>query len=249
MPMIKNWLETLITFIYPAKCRRCEVPMGLERIHYICDSCWEQIEFLTPPWCRICGIPLDYPEDAAPDATLTCTDCRMDAPPYDRLRAVAFYEPTMREAIHLFKYQRKQVLAEPLIQLIIDHLPDDLATEAYDLLLPIPLHRKRLRERGFNQAEQLAKGIAKVWNVPIGADVLRRVRDTAPQSSLESRHARRENIADAFEVHSPELIQGRRILLIDDIFTTGTTIYEALKVLKAADAAGVDVLTLSRTKP
>ena len=237
---MNRWLTPLITFVFPAKCRRCDTPMGVGKVHYLCNACWDQIELLKPPWCQICGLPR---------WSAVCADCREHPPLFRRLRAVAFYEPTLREAIHLMKYEKKQVISKHLIQLLQAHLPQDLASTDYDFLLPIPLHTNRLRQRGFNQAEQIAQGVAQVWGVPVRTDILLRTRDTVPLSSLESREERTKNIAGAFEVRSQDSIQGRKILLIDDIFTTGTTINEALKVLRFANPDCVDVLTLTRTRP
>ena len=214
--------------------------MGVDKVHYLCDACWDQIEILKPPWCRICGLPR---------WSAVCADCSEQPPLFGRLRTIAFYEPTLREAIHLMKYEKKQVISKHLIQLLQTHLPVDLASTDYDFLLPIPLHTNRLRQRGFNQAEQIAQGVAQVWDVPIRTDILFRIRDTIPLSSLESHEARRKNIVGAFEVRSPDSIQGRKILLIDDIFTTGTTINEVLKALQVASPDYVDVLTLTRTRP
>ena len=214
--------------------------MGVGKVHYLCDVCWEQIELLKLPWCQICGLP---------QWSAVCDDCHECPPLFRKLRAVAFYEPTLREAIHLMKYEKKQVISKHLIQLLQAHLPQDLISTDYDFLLPIPLHTNRLRQRGFNQAEQIAQGIAKVWSVPVRTDILFRIKDTAPLSSLESHEERRKNIAGAFEVRSLDSIQSRKILLIDDIFTTGTTINEAIKVLQVANPDYVDVLTLTRTRP
>ena len=213
--------------------------MGVGKVHYLCDDCWEQIELLKPPWCQICGLPC---------WSIVCADCREHPPLFGKLRAIAFYEPTLREAVHLMKYEKKQVISKHLNQLLQTHLPEDLASIDYDFLLPIPLHTNRLRQRGFNQAEQIAQGVAQVWGVPVRTDILFRIRDTVPLSSLESYEERMKNIAGAFEVRSPDSIQGRKILLIDDIFTTGTTINEALKVLQVANPNCVDVLTLTRTR-
>ena len=237
---MNRWLAPLITFVFPAKCRRCEIPMGVGQVPYLCDVCWEQIELLKPPWCQICGLPR---------WNAVCADCREHPPLFRKLRAVAFYEPTLREAIHLMKYEKKQIISKHLIQLLRAHLPADLPSTDYDFLLPIPLHTNRLRQRGFNQAEQIAQGVAQVWGVPVRTDILSRIRDTAPLSSLGSHEERKKNIAGAFEVGSPDLVQDRKILLIDDIFTTGTTINEALKVLEVASPDRVDVLTLTRTRP
>lgn len=237
---MNRWLTPLITFVFPAKCRRCETPMGIGRVHYLCDACWEQIEFLKPPWCQICGLPR---------WSAACAGCREHPPLFRKLRAIAFYEPTLREAIHLMKYEKKQVISKHLVQLLQAHLPADLASTDYDFLLPVPLHANRFRQRGFNQAEQIAQGVAKIWGRSVRTDILVRVRDTVPLSSLHSREERRESITGAFEVQSPDSIQNRKILLIDDIFTTGTTVNEALKVLQIANPNCVDVLTLTRTRP
>ncbi len=237
---MNRWLESLLTFIYPAKCRLCKMPMGVGQVHYLCDECWGQIECLAPPWCQICGVP---------HRNVVCADCRAQSPLYDRFRSIAFYEPTLREAIHLLKYDKKLILAKHLIHLIQAHLPADLSATDYDVLLPIPLHTRRYRERGFNQAERIAQGIEQVWKVPICTDILVRVKNTDPQSRMKSRQERMENIAGAFLVRSPDVICGQKLLLIDDIFTTGTTVNEALKVLRAANPTSVDVLTLARTRP
>ena len=214
--------------------------MGVGKVHYLCDDCWDQIEILKPPWCRICGLP---------GWNAVCADCREHPPLFRKLRTIAFYEPTLREAIHLMKYEKKQVISKHLIQLLQAHLPVDLASTDYDFLLPIPLHTNRLRQRGFNQAEQIAQGVAQVGGVPVRTDILFRIRDTVPLSSLESHEERMKNIAGAFEVRPPDSIQSRKILLIDDIFTTGTTINETLKALQVASPDCVDVLTLTRTRP
>ena len=249
-PYINAWLEPLITFIYPAKCRRCEEPMRVSRLHYVCDDCWEQIEYLTPPWCQICGMPHQCQDDATASVgnTLVCPDCDARPPLYDRLRAIAFYEPTLREVIHLFKYGKKLVFAKHFNQLIEAHFPTDLSAETYDFLLPVPLHSDRLRGRGFNQSEQIAKGIEKFCNVPVRTDILRRIKDTERQSRLTSARERVDNIRDAFDVRVPEVIRDCSLLLVDDIFTTGTTVNEILKVLKIAGATRVDVLVLARVR-
>ena len=215
--------------------------MDVGKVNYLCDTCWEQIEFLKPPWCQACGLPC---------WSAVCADCNARPPLFRKLRAVAFYEPTLREAIHLMKYEKKQVISKHLIQLLQVHLPEDLAST--ELRFPAPNSRSTqtaLRQRGFNQAEQIAQGVAKVWGVPVHIDILVRIRDTVPLNRLNSHEERMKNIAGAFEIRSPESIQNRKILLIDDIFTTGTTINEALKALQTANPDCVDVLTLTRTRP
>ena len=203
---------------------------------YICADCWQDIQFLEPPWCDICGMP---------DIKGLCDACATSPPRYGRLRTVALYQTTLQQAIHLFKFEKRKVFARHLIQLINAHIPADCSIATYDFILPIPVHRKRLRERGFNQATLLANGIAKIEGVPVLTDTLVRKRHTVAQSSLD-REARQQNIVGAFEVRNPEVIRGKRLLVIDDVFTTGATIREAVNELWTVDPAEVDVLTLAR---
>ena len=234
---LQHAVETVLTFLYPAQCRACDKSLGLEAVPYICDACWHDIQFIEPPWCEICGTP--NPENI-------CDPCATNPPRYGKLRTIAFYETALQQAIHLFKFEKRKTLAKPLTQLILAHMPNDCRIEKCDFILPIPIHKKRLRERGFNQATLLAKGIAKATGVPIATDVLFRHRYTAAQSGLD-REARQTNIIDAFQLRKKEVICGKHLLLIDDVFTTGATIREAVKVLWRADPAEIDVLTLART--
>jgi ComF family protein len=246
--LITKWIEPLITFIYPAACRECRILIGIGQVPYICDECWAKIEWLEPPWCQRCGIPVHTQDAITANSPIICSECLANPPSYGKLRATAFYEPTLREAIHLLKYERKRVLAKHLIQLMQHHLPNDSSGEDYDLLLPIPLHRVRYRKRGFNQSELFAMGVSNVWNVPVRKDVLLRVRNTVALSRLSSQAERVETITGAFDVRFPESIRGKRLLLVDDIFTTGTTIDEAVRVLQPANPFTIDVLVLCRTR-
>lgn len=236
--VLRNIFETAIVFLYPARCRVCEEFLGVTSMPYICADCWQDMQFLEPPWCDICGTP---------EINGLCDACAVSPPRYGKLRTIAFYHTTLQQAIHLFKFEKKRAFAQPLVQLINTHIPSDCDITGYDFVLPIPIHKKRLRERGFNQAALLADGIAKVAGVPVLTDVLVRKRHTVAQSSLDSA-ARQQNIVGAFEVRNPDIISGKRLLLIDDVFTTGATIREAVGELWTADPAEIDVLTLARTK-
>ena len=229
--------ETAIVFLYPARCRVCEEFLGVTSMPYICADCWQDMQFLEPPWCDICGTP---------EVNGLCDACAVSPPRYGKLRSIAFYHTTLQQAIHLFKFEKKRALAQHLIQLINAHVPSDCSVAEYDFALPIPIHKKRLRERGFNQATLLAEGIVKVEGIPVLTDVLVRKRHTVAQSSLDSA-ARQQNIVGAFEVRNPDVIRGKRLLVIDDVFTTGATIRETVSELWTADPSEVDVLTLART--
>ena len=234
---LRETLETAIVFLYPAKCRVCDSFLAVAVLPYICTNCWQDVQYIEPPWCDICGTP---------DINGLCDACAISPPRYGKLRSIAFYHTTLQQAIHLYKFEKKKVFAQHLIQLINAHIPSDCDIAEYDFILPIPIHKKRLRERGFNQAALLADGIAKVENIPVLVDTLVRKRHTVAQSSLD-RDARQQNIVGAFEVRNPDVIGGKRLLIIDDVFTTGATIREAVSELWTADPAEVDVLTLART--
>ena len=234
---LRDIFETAIVFLYPAKCRACDDFLGVASVPYICANCWQDVQFLEPPWCDICGTP---------GVDGLCDACAISPPRYGKLRTIALYQTTLQQAIHLFKFQKKKAFARHLIQLMNAHIPSDCSIAAYDFVLPIPIHKKRLRERGFNQATLLADGIAKVEGVPVLTDVLVRKRHTVAQSSLDSA-ARQQNIVGAFEVRNPNIISGKQLLVVDDVFTTGATIGEAVSELWTADPAEIDVLTLART--
>ena len=246
--MVTKWIEALLTFVYPAACRECGTSIGITQVPYICDECWSNIDILKPPWCERCGIPVGAENALGTNPPVICSECLANSPSYGKLRATAFYEPVVREAIHLLKYEKKRVLAKHLIDLMQHHLPSDSSGADYDLLLPIPLHRARYRKRGFNQSELLAAGLSNVWDVPVRKDVLLRVRNTVALSTLNSQAERVETITGAFSVRFPELVRGRRLLLIDDIYTTGITIDEAIRVLQPENPSAIDVLVLCRTR-
>ena len=235
--LLRDIVETGIVFLYPAKCRVCEAFLEVTSVPYICADCWHDIQFVAPPWCDICGTP---------DVRGLCDECATAPPRYGKLRSIAFYQTTLQQAIHLFKFEKKKVFAPHLTRLINAHIPIDCCIADYDFILPVPIHKKRLRERGFNQATLLAKGIAQPEGVPVLTNALVRHKHTVAQSSL-GMEARQHNIIGAFEIPNPEVIRNKRLLIVDDVFTTGATIREAVNELWKADPAEVDVLTLGRT--
>ncbi len=235
--LLRDVFETAIVFLYPSECRVCESFLGPSATPYICDTCWQDIRWLVPPWCDICGTE---------GISGLCDACAVAPPRYGKLRTVAFYQTTLQHAIHFFKFEKKTAFAPHLVSLLMTHLPSDCEIEGYDFILPVPIHKKRHRERGFNQAALLAKGLGKAVGVPVLTDTLSRHRHTQAQSSLD-REARQQNLIGAFEVRHPDRIRGKRLLVFDDVFTTGATIREVVNELWNADPAEVDVLTLART--
>jgi ComF family protein len=157
---------------------------------------------------------------------------------------VSFFEGTLREAIHCFKYKNMRALAEPLGGLLVDFWPQ--LPDPVDVLVPVPLHRRRLRERGYNQAQLLTRHLGVAVSVPVVCDALCRVRYTTSQVGLGLRE-RRENVAGAFSCAGGRL-QGKRVLLIDDVCTTGATLEACCMALKAGGARSVWALTVARAK-
>ncbi|MCG9129547.1 ComF family protein [Candidatus Poribacteria bacterium] len=235
--MIQQVIETALTFLYPAHCKVCEKTIGLESIPYLCGYCWDSLEFVTRPWCEICGIQSNEE---------ICSECATTPPRYGKLRTIAFYGTILQKIIHLYKFEKKRSLAKYLSDLMIRHLPNDCNFDEYDYILPIPIHKNRLRERGFNQSILISKGISKEIGIDICTDALVRSKNTSPQSSL-ARDARQSNIVGAFEIKNKKLIEGKRILIFDDVYTTGATVNEAVNMLWNEDPLEIDVLTLART--
>jgi len=168
--------------------------------------------------------------------------------PYAVARAVGLYEETLLKAIHLFKYRGRIGIGKVLGNLMADFAGEIWDMNAFSVIIPVPLHRKRLRERGFNQAVILARQIAKRFSLRIDFLTLRRSVFTEPQVGL-GREERSGNVRDAFAIRNPEHIAGQRILLVDDVYTTGSTLTECARALLTAGADSVAVLTLAKAVP
>jgi competence protein ComFC len=174
-----------------------------------------------------------------------CSSCRRRAPGFDYARSAARYEDVVREALHAFKFRGRRALAAPLGDLLVEAMEGWLPVGVPALLLPVPLHPRRERERGFNQASLLAWRVGRAWQCPVRDDVLVRAVATHSQTELDA-PARRANVRDAFRLRRPELIAGRHVLLVDDILTTGATLSECARCLREGGAAVVGALTVAR---
>jgi len=202
--------------------------------------------------CSICGERLPMPFGPIEPAATLCGLCRRLQPPYVKATAYGSYESGLRELIHLLKYERVRPAANVLGRMLAEAVADlrGLFQDAPVLVVPVPLHSRKQRQRGYNQSELIARAALKV----LGADgrfqmdgsILERRRETQSQIGLSS-HQRRENIRGAFAVTQPEAITNREILLVDDVFTTGTTVSECARVLRRAGASRVYVATVART--
>ncbi len=197
---------------------------------------------LAWPWCPRCGLPFRSPVALAHSPGHHCAACRERLPYFDVARAATAYDGVAATALQLFKYQRKRALARPLAALLDPLLP---AWGDVDGVAPVPLHAERLREREFNQALALAQAVCRTRRWPLWWDLLERTRATPAQVGLDAVE-RRRNVAKAFAVRRPERVDGKRVLLLDDVLTTGSTVNECARTLKRAGAASVAVLTIAR---
>jgi len=174
-----------------------------------------------------------------------CGRCLLKEPPFDAARSYGVYEAVLHDAVHAFKYGGNLTLGEQLGRLMARHEYPSFRIRDYELLVPVPLHPRRLRQRGFNQSVLLAREISKHRGIPLDFLALRRVIDTESQAGLK-KDERRSNMKKAFSVPDPERVRGRRILLVDDVHTTGSTLGECAKTLLRGGAESVGALTLAR---
>lgn len=229
-----------LDLVLPPRCLGCGE--GVEAPGRLCPVCWRRLTFLAPPQCRLCGYPLPHALPAEP----LCGACSADPPAYDRARAALRYDDGSRGLILAFKHADRTDTA-PAFGRWLTRAGAELLADA-DLITPVPLHRWRLLKRGYNQAAILAQAVAREAGVALLPDLVQRVRATASQQGLGGR-ARLENITSgAFRIHPwhRKRVEGARILLIDDVLTTGATIEACARVLRRAGAVQVDALTLAR---
>lgn len=199
---------------------------------------------IRQPFCPKCGVPIE--STALIPFDIPCGECRLTRRPYGVCRSAGVYDGPLKQCIHSFKYEGRRELAEVLGRFMAECADRELAEAEYDALVPVPLHRDRLRERGFNQALLLARELAKRRGSPVAPDVLARDRGTLSQSTL-SRRERLKNVRGAFAVGERGAVRGMRFLVIDDVYTTGATADECARILMKAGARAVDILTLARS--
>jgi len=235
-------LQGLLHLVFPSDCAICQTPLRHEGIPFICQSCWEKLSPLPGPFCPQCGRPFASPVALIHSPAHTCGACRQHPPAFTRAWSLYAYRSPLKEALALFKYQGKVVLGYPLAHLLVQHLP---VLPSIEVIIPVPLHAQRLREREFNQSALLANPLSQHLDRPLILGQLTRTRQTRPQTSL-TRKERLSNLRGAFAVKKPETIQGKTILLIDDVMTTGTTLHECAATLRAAGSGQVYGLTLAR---
>jgi ComF family protein len=240
---ILGWCRLALRAVLPVDCLSCRQPLQKDPTSYLCHACWNLIRPISGPRCSLCDQP--FVSRAADSWTPAhrCQQCLKRPRAYDRAWTLYPYIPPLQDAICALKYRNVFGLAAPLAALAIRALPDRLDA---DVIVPVPLHPSRLRAREFNQSLLLADRVGQHLKRPVSTTDLVRPLATEPQTSL-TRSERLRNLRRAFSVRSVEVFAGRRVLLIDDVFTTGATLNECAKALRAAGSASVSALTLART--
>ena len=224
----------VLDFALPPRCGGCGAIV--EEVDSFCAECWRNLEFLGPGGCSRCGLPLK-----ATDIEI-CAACLAKPPRLDRIRAAVAYDHISRSIAMRLKYGRKVALARTMSR-YMQPLVGDLPADA--LFVPVPLHRLRLWQRGFNQSAIVARELSRRTGVPLALDALRRTRATPPLRGLNMRQ-RRRTVAGAFTAVSNAELRGRTVVLIDDVLTTGSTANACARVLKKAGAARVDLISWAR---
>ena len=242
--------RTALTVLYPWRCLNCSAGLPADRA--FCPGCQGRIQVIHSPLCPRCGRP--FASGVGPDHV--CHQCLQQPPGFRYARAGAAYGTSstssqpLRRGIFRFKYARNMRAGKALAGLAAHHFSRARQqgaglTEAYDRVIPVPLHLSRLRWRGFNQSLVLARAIGRHINTPVDPWLLSRIRPTQPQTQL-SGEDRRANVRGAFRVHTPALARGKRFLLVDDVYTSGATVEECARTLYQNGARSVDVFTLAR---
>jgi len=234
-------LHDISSVIFPSQCLGCAEILNAGENRIFCPACQAKVNVISGAICSVCGI--NFPDSPSPGHL--CGDCLENKPFFSCARAVFSYDSFILEAIHRFKYHRDFAAGETLASFMADFAFPDVNFSEYTMVMPVPLHIKKLRQRGFNQSLILAKAVGKKHKIPVDFSLLKRIRFTESQTGM-NKDERRKNIRGAFEITAGEKIAGQNIILVDDVFTTGATANECAKTLLKAKAEKVAVLTLAR---
>jgi ComF family protein len=230
----------VLDVIYPPLCIVCREPV--QDPDSLCPECWKALHFLDGPVCKVCGLPFDFD----PIEETECAACMAQPPAFDKARAILRYDDASRKPVLALKHADRLDLV-PAFGRWLERTGRELLAQS-DVVVPVPLHRLRLWKRRYNQSAELARAVSRFSGVPLDILSLRRIRRTPSQGEMPSAHARRRNVRGAFAVpaeHKPA-VKGKRMLLVDDVLTTGATVSACARALKRAGAAKVFVLALAR---
>ncbi|MBI3948137.1 MAG: ComF family protein [Armatimonadetes bacterium] len=234
--------EGLVDLVFPPVCVVCRAPSPC----FLCDDCTAAMPRLQPPLCSRCGQGMEMmavSSDETFAGRVTCRRCRDAAPAFAACRAFGLYDGPLRQAIAALKYERLYTVAPALAAILARVLAEEPVLRPARILVPVPLHPRRERWRGFNQSVLLARSLAERTGLELRCDLLVKVRDAKPQVGLSAAQ-RRENLREAFRVAATDLPRAP-LLLVDDVTTTGSTFHECARTLREAGAASVYAIALA----
>lgn len=239
MKHLAGWFNPLRNLVTPERCRVCAAYLPQSTVAAICGSCLAGVDYLGTSTCRKCGCLL---RSQVAGGSL-CAGCIRESPPWEQAVSVVQYGPVVSRLLHRLKYTADTTVL-PALTTIIQPFVATLDLHP-DAILPVPLYSSRLKDRGLNQALYLARLFFPGQQQSITASLLLRQRPTRPQTGLDGA-ARRRNLQGAFRLSDPDLVRAKSLCLVDDVYTTGTTVTECCTVLKAAGASDIKVITLAR---
>lgn len=236
-----SWLKFVELVFFPSFCELCSQLLEAPGEKVVCRSCLQKLRPRRTASCLCCGRFFDFVGEPR-----LCPECTRKCPAFEVHRSCASYEGILKDIIILFKYRKFRILDKVLADFVLKSLGrEESLWWGVDLLVPVPLHPRREKERGFNQALAVARELSGKKGIKLDPHVLVRTRATPPQTSLEAEE-RKKNVRGAFAALSPEAVRGRTVLLVDDVFTTGSTLEECALTLRKAGAAEVRALTIAQ---
>jgi competence protein ComFC len=237
--IVRSGANALASLLYPPRCEYCAA--GVPQDEYLCASCRAKAKRIKPPFCERCSEPFD----GEITQEFECANCAHRQFHFTHAVSCFLSRSIVREMVHRFKYGRQFHLRFPLADWLLETMNDPrIAAQPVEFFVPVPLHSTRQRFREFNQAEALAKLISAKANVPM-LNCLCRIRNTTTQTHFD-RAERMENLRNAFQMRQSSNVRGKHLVLVDDVFTTGSTVDECARVLMRAGAASVRAITVAR---
>jgi competence protein ComFC len=238
---IKGFLNSGLAFVYPEVCQLCGEARGAPEESFLCRGCRASVRFITPPFCERCGLPFE----GAITNSFVCSNCQGQEWQFSYARSAVVARDQVLEVIHRYKYQQALWFEPFLAELLVQRACPEISKSDWNWIVPVPLHPTKQREREFNQAERLARRLSSASGIPMNTGLLRRQTATRTQTLL-SREERLANVRNAFVARDSACLKGERIVLVDDVFTTGATTGACAKVLRALGAGEVCVWTVAR---
>jgi ComF family protein len=241
MNVARQWVEHAIGLVYPRNCLFCSTALAEQERGVICAACLTTVRRIEPPFCQQCAAPFA----GAITDTFVCGYCKDLRFAFTRAVCGCRAEGIVRESIHRFKYNREMYLGPHLAEWLIEAAQQWIDWQTVDAIVPVPLHPRKKREREFNQSEYLAAALSRHFDRPALVGQLRRVKDTATQTALDAGQ-RDRNLRNAFAARRMDAFSGKRLVLVDDVFTTGATLNSCARILCRAGASSVIALAVAR---